>query len=404
MPVALTSILDCRSRTGPAEASLQARARNIAQRQLLIDTHIDAPSALLNYPRDLSERQLVGHFDYSRAVEGGLKLAFMVAFVPQEETDPRGLAERQVRMVEDWVRAAPEEFVLVRSANEASKLPSGSRVGLALGLENGAAIGSDIGSLTGLAELGVRYITLTHTEHNQIGDSSGETDSRWGGLSPFGRLVVLEMQRLGLMIDVSHVSDSTFYQVLDLVDVPVIASHSGCRCLTPGHMRNMSDDMLRAIAANRGVVQVAFGSYFLKNEYRELEDAYWTEYEKYLSDQNVKDFSPPAQAYLSGVQMTSRVGTVVDVADHIDHAVRIAGIDHVGFGSDFDGVIATPTDVPDVSAYPAVIAELLRRGYSETDIKKILGENFLRVWLTVENYALNRTQQDAPADAAESRR
>jgi membrane dipeptidase len=245
---------------------------------------------------------------------------------------------------------------------------------------------------------------LTSTEHNQIGDSSGEDKLKWNGLSPFGRSVVLEMQKLGLMIDVSHMSDSTFFQVLNLVDVPVIASHSGCRALTPGDMRNMSDDMLRRIASNGGVVQIPFGSCFLKNEYKALEDVHWAQYEYYLSDQNVQDFCPLAQAYLSGAQMTSRMGTISDIADHIEHAVRIAGIEHVGLGSDFDGVISTPVDASDVSGYPAVIVELLRREYLEADIRKILGENLMRVWRNVENYAREHTQQNASADAARPRR
>jgi len=401
--VAFALMPNCRSLPEPVNAPLLARAHSIAKDALVVDTHIDTPSSLVNNSRDLSVRQSAGHFDFPRAVEGGLKLAFMVAFVPQEETDAKGLAEQQLRTVEYLVRAAPDKFVLIRSAADASKLPGDSRVGLAIGVENGAAIGSSLGNLAGFAEAGVCYITLTHTDHNQIGDSSGEDDPKWNGLSPFGRQVVLEMQKLGLMIDISHVSDSTFYQVLDLVDVPVIASHSGCRALTPGHIRNMSDDMLRAISSNGGVVQIAFGSWFLKNEYKALEDVYWTKYEKYLSDQNVQDFSPTAQAYLNGAQLTSRMGTSSDIADHIDHAVRIAGVEHVGLGSDFDGVIATPADVPDVSGYPAVIAELLRRGYSEGDIRKILGENLLRVWRTVEDYALEHTQQGHSTDGATRR-
>ncbi len=371
----------------PVDSTLAARARSMAREYLLVDTHLDTPSGLLNYPRDLSGHRSVGHFDYPRAVAGGLNLAFMVAFVPQGEADPKGFAEPQLEMVEEWVREAPGKFVLIHSADDASELVGGSRVGLALGLENGAAIGSNLENLEALAKRGVRYITLTHINHNHVGDSSGEPSPKWNGLSPFGRQVVLEMQRLGLMIDVSHVSDSTFYQVLDLVDVPVMASHSGCRGLTPGHMGNMSDEMLRALAANGGVLQVGFGSYFLNNEYKVIEDAYWMEYEEYLVDENIKDFSTTAQAYLSGAQMTSRMGTAADIVDHIDHAVRTAGIDHVGFGSDFDGVIATPTDVRDVSAYPAVIEELLRRGYAEADIRKIMGENLLRVWRAVEDYA-----------------
>ena len=241
------------------------------------------------------------------------------------------------------------------------------------------------------ANRGVKYITLTHSKHNQMGDSSGENKPKWNGLSPFGQLAVIEMQKKGVMIDVSHVADSTYYQVLDLVNVPVIASHSSCRKLTSDYERNMTDDMLRALAKNGGVIQINFGAAFLKPEYKDLNDKLWITYEKYLEKHNIADFSGKAAAYLDHWQSVIKLGSVRDLVDHIDHAVKVAGIDHVGLGSDFDGVIPTPTDVPDVSGYPKVVAELLKRGYSETDIQKILSGNILRVWKEVELYSNEHT-------------
>ncbi|MGQ0698040.1 MAG: dipeptidase [Panacagrimonas sp.] len=389
LATASLTLLGCAIQPGPG-GPLAIRAQAIAQNSLLIDTHIDTPTRLINHVEDVSGRTPGGQFDYERARAGGLKVAFMVAFVPQadkSDEEAKKHAELLLNMVDNWVQAAPDKFTLVRSADEAAKLVEGSQVGLALGLENGSALGSDLSNVAYFAGRGIRYITLTHTRNNQIGDSSGEVVGKWSGLSPFGGQAVLEMQRQGVMIDVSHVADSTFYQVLELARVPVIASHSSCRELTPGYLRNMDDDMLRAIAKNGGVVQIAFGAQFLKNEYKALEDTRFVGYQKYLSDAGVKLFSPVAQDRLNVLQATMRAGTAMDVADHIDHAVKIAGIDHVGFGSDFDGILSTPTDVPDASAYPAVIAELLRRGYSEPDIKKILGENLMRVWRAVEAYS-----------------
>jgi len=290
-------------------------------------------------------------------------------------------------MVEDWVQKSPEKFSLVHSASETTQLINNAKVGLAIGLENGSAIGTDLSNIAYFAKRGVNYITLTHSKHNQIADSSGEDKPRWNGLSPFGRRTVLEMQKQGVMIDVSHVADSTFFQVLDLVNVPVIASHSSCRKLTPEFKRNMTDDMLNALAKNGGVIQINFGASFLRPKYKAFNDQVWDNYGAYLRKNDSKDFTSKGAAYLDHWQSIIKLGSVKDVVDHIDHAVKVAGINHVGIGSDFDGVVLTPTDVPDVSAYPAVIAELLRRGYSEVDIEKILSGNVMRVWRAAESYA-----------------
>lgn len=391
------SLLSCSSlKVADDDLSTTINAQRITQESLVIDTHLDTPSRLLNYPLDLSKRTTGGHFDYERASKGGLNLAFMALFVPQIYQSDRKAKDHAVQllqMVEDWIQKSPDKFSLVRSASDAKQLLNNLKVGLAIGLENGAAIGSDLSNISYFSDRGVNYIGLTHSKHNQIGDSSGENTPQWHGLSPFGRLAVLEMQRKGVMIDISHVADSTFYQVLSLVSVPIIASHSSCRELTPEYPRNMTDDMLRALAKNGGVVQINFGASFLKTEYKEFEDKLWDNYDKYLNENSVADFSSESAAFLDHWQSVMKLGSAKDLVDHIDHAVKVAGIDHVGLGSDFDGVILTTTDVPDVTGYPVVVAELLRRGYSESDIRKILSKNIMRVWREVEAYSSQRMLQ-----------
>jgi membrane dipeptidase len=392
--VLCSTLMSCSSLEPTKDVLIAIESQRIAQKSLIIDTHIDTPSRLMNYPLDISKRTTGGHFDFERASEGGLNLAFMSLFVPQiyeNDQEAKNHAVQLLQMIEGWVQEHPNKFSLVRSVSDTKQLLMSPKVGLAIGLENGAAIGSDLSNISYFANRGVKYITLTHSKHNQMGDSSGENKPKWNGLSPFGQLAVIEMQKKGVMIDVSHVADSTYYQVLDLIDVPVIASHSSCRKLTPDYKRNMTDEMLRALAKNGGVIQINFGAAFLKPEYKDLNDKLWITYEKYLENHNIADFSGKAAAYLDHWQSVIKLGSVRDLVDHIDHAIKVAGIDHVGLGSDFDGVIPTPTDVPDVSGYPKVVAELLKRGYSETDIQKILSGNILRVWKEVELYSNEHT-------------
>lgn len=338
------------------DKAVQVRADELVHRLFLADSHIDYPERYRPYENLMLRTS--GNFDYPRARKGGLDLAFIVAFVsPEDDKAGKAYARawEQVKLVEDAVLADPQSLALVRSPEDARSAFSTGKLGLAIGLENAAPLEGKIERIAEFMDRGVSYITLAHVEDNHVCDSSNDENDPplWSGLSPFGREAVLEMNRLGMMVDVSHVSDEAFWQILELSSAPVIASHTGCRSLTPGFERNMSDEMMAALAARGGVVQIAFGSMFIIDKYR-------------------VNFS---NAYLA---------TVKDVAAAVDHAVRAAGIDHVGIGSDFDGVgYSLPKELADVSMYANLIRELMILGYSDNDLEKILGGNLLRVWADV---------------------
>ncbi|MEL6651336.1 MAG: dipeptidase, partial [Bacteroidota bacterium] len=264
------------------------------------------------------------------------------------------------------------------------------KLALPMGMENGAPMMDDLANVKHFYDRGVRYVTLTHSKDNQICDSSYDTTRTWNGLSPFGERIVKEMNRVGIMIDISHVSDSSFYDVLEIVETPVIASHSSCRRFTPGFERNMNDDMLKRLAENDGVIQINFGSSFLdgafQEKYNQMQDTVgkWAR----ANGLGYRDSAVLAMAEAYMASEGNPFATVQIVADHIDHVVSIAGVDHVGFGSDFDGVGDTlPIGLKDVSDYPNLIAELLKRGYSPDDIEKICYKNVWRVWNAVEAFA-----------------
>ena len=337
------------------------RAARLVQDALVVDTHIDTPDRLATGAwEDVGTRTVGGHFDFPRARAGGLDVAFMSIYVParmQQSGGARAYADALIDTVEAVARRAPDRFVVVRSADDALAVQAAGRVGLALGIENGAALEGDVAAVRHFRDRGVRYITLTHSEPNDLSDPSYGTARPHGGLSALGARVVAEMNRLGVMVDVSHLSDAAFDDVLRVSRAPVVATHSSARHFTPGWERNLNDGRIRALAAAGGVIQISFGSMFLTPAYTPAARR--------------GDANPPR-------------GTVALVADHIDHVVRLVGADHVGIGSDYDGVPSVPADLPDVSAYPALVAELLHRGYAEADVRKILGENLMRVWRDVE--------------------
>jgi membrane dipeptidase len=347
------------------EDKIVIKADSLAHANIIIDGHVDIPYRLRNHPEDISVRTEGGHFDYVRAKTGGLDAPFMSIYIPSEKENngAKALADSLIDLVEDLVAKDPDKFALATSPKEIEEQFKRGLISLPMGIENGAPIEGDISNITHFYNRGVRYITLTHAKDNHICDSSYDTTRTWNGLSPFGKKVVTEMNRVGIIVDVSHISDSTFYQVMRLSKAPVFASHSSCRHFTPGFERNMSDEMIGLLAAHDGVVQINFGSYFLSEEYQ-----------KKAEDD------------------TTTVTTVQMVADHIDRVVSLAGIDHVGFGSDFDGVSSLPVGLKDVSELPNLLAELIRRGYSDEDIAKICYKNTFRVWQAVEDYA-NQMQE-----------
>jgi membrane dipeptidase len=262
-------------------------------------------------------------------------------------------------------------------------------------MENGAPLESDQ-DVEHFYKRGIRYVTLTHALDNHICDSSYDTTHTWHGLSPFGKELVVDLNRAGIMVDVSHISDEAFYQVIAISKAPVIASHSSCRYFTPGFERNMSDDMIKLLAKNGGVIQINFGSDFLNQTYREQEESTSKIIQEYLAANKLTYRDSAAHSFIRSYRRAHPIqhATVEDVVAHINHVVKLVGIDHVGIGSDFDGVgDSLPVGLEDASKYPNLIYGLLKAGYSDEDIRKICGENLLRVWSDVENVAANMKSQ-----------
>ena len=341
----------------------------IAQGSLIIDTHIDVPYKLkmqLEYNgsfEDISEKTSL-NFDYPKSIKGGLNLPFFSIYLPastEEEGTSFILANELIDMMDKIIEKNPEKFFFVDTSTYLGNLPGQNLIGIAYGMENGAAIEGKLENVEYFYNKGIRYITLTHSKSNHISDSSYDENKNWGGLSEFGKSLIPEMNRIGVIVDISHVSDNAFMQAIEISKTPVIASHSSLRHFTPGWERNVSDEMLIALAKKKGVIQINFGTAFLND----------------VNDKN-KSYDPNTYIHAE----------VTDVVDHIDHVVNVVGIDFVGIGSDYDGVGDTlPNGLKDASSYPNLIAELQNRGYSTTDIQKILGGNFVRVWREVEEYA-----------------
>jgi len=317
----------------------------------------------------------------------------MSIYTPAEMEKEGGsydLANRLIDSVEAMAARAPDKFMLVYSVADASKAMQSGRVGLAMGMENGSPLDHKLENIQFFADRGIRYITLTHGLSNQICDSSYNENRPWGGLSPFGKEVVKEMNRVGIMVDISHVSDDAYWQTLKIVEVPVIASHSSARFYTPGFERNMSDEMIVALAKNGGVIQINWGSSFLTEKANGYSDERKIERLAWLLENGFEKEGPEAEKFNEDYRNRRPFpyATLAETVDHFDHVIKLVGVDYVGIGSDFDGVgDSLPVGLKDVSEYPNLIAEFLRRGYSEKDIAKILGGNLLRVWGEVEAYA-----------------
>lgn len=380
----------CSGPSFSSDITVEARARSLSQDALIVDTHIDVPYRLRNAPDDISKATDGGDFDYPRAVRGGLDVAFMSIYIPasyQTTGGARALADSLIDGVEAIAQSHPDQFSVARSVGEVDRLRAPGRVLLALGMENGAPVEGDLAALRHFRDRGIRYITLTHSRDNGISDSSYDSTGTHGGLSDFGRDVVREMNRLGVMVDVSHISDAAFDDVMEVTTVPVIASHSSVRTFTPGFERNMSDAMIRRLADNGGVLQINFGSSFLLQRVQDDRASLQERFRAELETRGLTFGTPEADAFQATFEAENplRLADMTDVADHIDHVVQLVGIDHVGLGSDYDGVGPTlPVRLEDVSTYPNLVAELMRRGYSEADIRKVLGGNVMRVWRAVE--------------------
>lgn len=378
-------------------------AVELAHRFIITDGHVDLPYRLkvknfrlereyMGIPIQTSE----GDFDYERAKQGGLDAPFMSIFIPSSyQKDPQSaheLADSLIDMMHGIIDALPDNFARGESPEMIEANFEKGLISLPMGMENGAPI-LTLQDVKYFYDKGIRYITLTHGKDNQICDSSYDTTRTWGGLSPYGFKVVAEMNRIGMIVDVSHISDSTFYQVMKFAKAPVLATHSSCRAFTPGWQRNMSDDMIVELGRKGGVIQINFGTDFLDAEITKARTANRLELDSLLTQAGLKADDTLAKPIIDQFRIDhpNLYSDVQRVADHIDHVVKLAGIDHVGIGSDFDGVgDSLPTGLKDVSMYPNLIYELLRRDYSEEDIEKICYKNVWRVWHAVNAIASSK--------------
>lgn len=374
-----------------AKLELSPKAKQLAQDALIVDTHIDVPYRIEDSYADVSKATEDGDFDYPRASKGGLDAAFMSVYIPAEYEKKGGsvaLADRLIDRVEAMVGRAPNKFALAYNTKQMLENQKAGKISLPMGMENGTPIEGKMENLQYFYDRGIRYITLAHSKSNHISDSSYSEDKPHQGLSDFGKKLITEMNNIGMMIDISHVSDQAFYDVIAVSKAPVIASHSSLRHFTPGWERNMDDNMLKALKKNNGVIQINFGSAFIHEEangYNTKRKAAVAAYKKTnpkASEEALKNFE---ESYKK--EHPYPYASLDQVLDHFDYAAKLIGIDHIGVGSDYDGVgDSLPENLKDVASYPALVQGLLNRGYSEGDIRKILGGNLLRVWQAVEEY------------------
>lgn len=382
-----------------APADLAARARALHKEAIVVDAHLDAPDQLSAKWADISKRGATDHFDIPRAQAGGLTAPFFSIYVAASYAD-RGAARRALELIDLTRRVVdghPKELVLAASPAEIRAAKQAGKLAILMGIEGGHAIEDSLGVLREMYRAGVRYMTLTHTNTNHWADSSGafyEADfdpKRYavhGGLTDFGREVVKEMNRLGMIVDISHVSGATLDDALAVSRAPVMASHSSCSALSD-MPRNLTDDQIKRIAAKGGVVMINFGSTFLDQKAWDWFKAaaakirpQWVK----LRQQHKGDpaaFSAATTALWSSVGVAPRAPWTKAV-DHIEHVIKIAGEDAVGLGTDYDGIPNPPVGLEDVSLLPKLTEELLRRGHSEARVKKVLGENFLAFFARVE--------------------
>ena len=379
-----------------SDDNLHKLADKLAHQYIITDGHVDLPYRL-KVKNFRLERQYLGipvsstdgDFDYERAKKGGLSAPFMSIYIPasyQITGGAKALADSLIDMVSGIAKAHPDKFKIAKTPSEVEINFKKGLISLPMGMENGAPIG-EISDVAYFKKRGISYITLTHGKDNRICDSSYDTTQTNRGLSAYGQEVVKEMNRVGMMVDISHVSDETFFQVMKMTDIPCIASHSSCRKFTPSFKRNMSDEMIKLLAQKGGVIQINFSTLFLDDTKRIAYQAMEGALARAMEKKGIKEKTPEAEAFTKQFQKENPVllSDVEAVADHIDHVVKLTGgTNNVGFGSDFDGVgDSLPTGLKDVSQYPNLIYSLLKRGYTEQDIEKICYKNVWRVWRQV---------------------
>jgi membrane dipeptidase len=367
-------------------------AKEIAQNNIIVDGHMDLPFRMYNLGNDLNgevfdfmTRSDEGNIDYVRAKEGGVDAPFMAIYIPasyQESGGAKGLADTLISMVERMVETWPDKLALAKSPEEIENNFKKGLLSLPMGIENAAAIEDEIRNIEYFYNRGIRYMTLTHGKDNLVGDSSYDDSETHGGLSDYGKEVVKEMNRLGMIIDVSHITDKTFFDVASISQAPIVATHSSVRDFTPGFERNVSNEIIEKLAEKNGMVMITFGGSFLDQNYADANAAIRAHVQEWLAENNLSYRDEAAQEYIRTYSADKRPKVQVSkVVDHIDHVVKLVGIEHVGLGSDFDGVgDSLPEGLKDASMYPNIISELLKRGYSMEDIEKICHKNFFRVW------------------------
>jgi membrane dipeptidase len=376
----------------PAFVTTQAQAPAVHRRAIVIDTHADTTQRMVFDPRfNIGERHSDGNIDIPRMRDGGMDGLFFSIWVPSDITGPIAVkrAYDQIDAVREAVRTHPNDLVLATTVAEVRRAAAENKIAALMGIEGGHMIDDDMRQLRNFAALGVRYMTLTHFKNNNWADSSTDKPVH-NGLTAFGKDVVRELNRLGVMVDISHVADKTFYDALAITTAPVIASHSSCRALT-NHPRNMTDDMLRALAKNGGVVMINYHAGFISEEFRVASEKKNGDVVSSMAAMSKKCGGNEACTTMESERIDHeamdkgilpKVGWEQIIA-HIDHAVKVAGADHVGLGSDFDGA-TMPIGLEDVSKLPKISEALLKKGYSEQDVEKILGGNILRVMEAVE--------------------
>jgi membrane dipeptidase len=374
----------------PAAQRSAAEARQIAeqvlQHAIVIDTHADTPQMMLDEGYDLADPASPYMISIPKMRKGHLGAEFFSIWVPVDwpRQDLVHRALDLIDVVNEQVARHSDALGLARSAEDVVRLHRENKIAILMGLEGGHIIIDDLRVLNNFYRLGVRYMTLTHTRDTEWADSSGDTP-RHNGLTPFGRRVVERMNRLGMMVDISHVSDKTFYDALAITKAPAIASHSSCRALCSAP-RNMTDNMIRALAKNGGVMDINYYSAFLDPKFRTAQNRISKQVESAVEaarKEHAREGKSLTYAEENAIRVKMQAHLTQPsykvIADHIDHAVKVGGIDHVGLGSDFDGVDAIPRGMEDASQLPDLVAELARRGYSKEDLEKVLGGNVLRV-------------------------
>src|SRR5947208_5508959 len=375
--------------------TVSPRAKQLHERAIVIDSHDDTTQRLLfEKGFDIGVRHANGNIDIPRMKEGGLDALFFSIWVPSDLTGPPAVKRAMdlIDAVREAARTHPNDLRLATTAADVRKAAADHKIAALMGMEGGHMIDDDLRLLRDYSALGVRYLTLTHFKNNNWADSSTDKPAH-NGLTAFGKDVVRELNRLGVMVDISHVADKTFYDALEVTKAPVIASHSSCRAIS-GSPRNMTDDMLRALAKNGGVVMINYEVSFLSEEYRVASNKKSGSVVVQLDAMSKKCGGDEACSTLESARVNREAmdkGELPKVSwekiiDHLDHAVKVAGADHVGLGSDFDGA-TMPFGMEDASKMPRITDALLKKGYSDRDVEKILGGNILRVMEQVERVA-----------------